>query len=143
MTRHVEWARVSMPAQLVEGAEAAEFTDSFGQGLDDGNVALWIGDYDGTILEGSRTEIVNWLRAALALFDQAGPEPGRDPGDESPAAWVLTWSKLEDLVARPLTDEVVERVAKAIPHSSIPDSLQVIVQAVTDDLAEDDDTPAR
>lgn len=68
MSQHIEWANTGSPAALIDGVEAAEFQDAFGSKLDAGNVALFIGD--GVVLEGTREDLAEWLRAALVLVGQ-------------------------------------------------------------------------
>jgi hypothetical protein len=72
MSLHVEWAAAAeCPAELIDEAEAETWTDSNGSKLDPGNVGLWVGtDDEGTCLEGTRAELAQWLRAALALVEQ-------------------------------------------------------------------------
>lgn len=71
MSLHVQWVPAkSCPAELIDEAEARTWTDGFGSKLDPGNVGLWVGTgAGGALLEGSRTELADWLRAALATVE--------------------------------------------------------------------------
>lgn len=44
----------------------------------------------------------------------------------------LPQSLIEEWAGQPLTDEQIERLERAIPHSSIPESVNVIVSSFTE-----------
>ena len=56
---------------------------------------------------------------------------------EDLVVWRLTAAALDRIAGRRLTDSELERIGRAIGHSSIPEALEVIVDAVTGTTATD------
>jgi hypothetical protein len=64
----------------------------------------------------------------------SGPRVGRD----TQVVWSLSAADLDRIAGRTLTDDELDRIGRAVEHSSIPEALEVVVVAVTGPTREED-----
>ena len=63
-----------------------------------------------------------------------GPAAGRD----TRVVWSLSAADLDRIAGRTLTDDELDRIGRAVGHSSIPEALEVVVDAVAGSTREED-----
>jgi hypothetical protein len=64
----------------------------------------------------------------------SGPAAGRD----TQVVWSLSAADLDRIAGRTLTDDELDRIGRAVGHSSIPAALEVVVDAIAGSTTEED-----
>jgi hypothetical protein len=117
MSNRIEWVDATQVLYVTD-----DVVDDHGTRLDPGRFGLCLGD--GVVVEGTPEELIAWSdRVRAAVVEKCGRR-------EDEIVYRRTVGDLEAQAGRTLTDDQVQRIAGAIDHSTIPDALATIIDAV-------------